>query len=176
MPYGRLQDSDRVNLDASIWDDYWHAHCAWRSGDEVAAFHLYKNLRRDHGIELYYEISLKSPTRFVHPIGAVLGRAEYAEYLVVYQGCSVGSTVDNERPTFTGPCVLLPHSGVIGPVTVGKNVWISAGTIVEARPGKPVVIPPDSVVFRAKDITHRLTKRSVLDTYFPANPRTGERI
>lgn len=165
-----------MTLDADIFNDWWHAHRAWHYGDTLAAEHLYRGLRANHSVELYYEIELRIPTKFVHPIGSVLGRAEYAPHLVVYQGVSVGSTVDNERPKFTGPCVLFPHSGVIGPVTVGKNVWITAGTIVEARPGKPVVIPDDVVVFRKDDGAARGncawsgTRRSVLETYFPAKP------
>lgn len=155
-------------LDDEILDRWWHANRAWHQGDIAAAEHLYRGLRRDHSIELFYEIQLKLPTKFVHPIGSVLGRATYAAHLVVYQGVSVGSTVDNERPTFTGPCVLFPHSGVIGPVTVGKNVWITAGTIVQALPGKPTHIPDNMLVYHRSDRTHgfRYTDRSVIETFF----------
>lgn len=152
------------NLDAEIYNDWWHANHAWHSGDTAAAHHLYKNLRANHSIELFYEIQLMRPTRFIHPLGTVLGRAKYAAHLVVYQGVSVGSTVDHEQPTFTGPCVLFPHSGVIGPVTVGKNVWITAGVIVDARPGNKVVIPDNTVVSQAGI---RSTKRSVIERFFP---------
>lgn len=171
------------NLDERAWENYWASHCAWRSGDLEAAFHLYKNLRAEHSLEVFYEVELKRPTRFVHPLGTVLGRAEYAEHFVVYQGVSVGSTVDNERPRFTGPCVMFPHSGVIGPVTVGKNVWITAGTIVEALPRRGISIPDGVVVSRhshPKHVSWELISgvfmhhatRSVLDTYFPEHNRS----
>lgn len=159
------------NLDASIYDSWWHANHAYHQGDIKAAHHLYKNLRAEHSIELFYEIQLRSPTRFIHPLGTVLGRATYAPHLVIYQGVSVGSTVDRERPVFTGPCVLFPHSGVIGPVTVGANVWITTGTIVEVRPGKELHIPANVIVSRKADARGNCcwsyTTRSVIDTFFP---------
>ena len=172
------------NLDDSIYSDWWHANHAWHTGDEAMAHHIYKNLRANHSVEIFYQIQLKKPTKFVHPLGSVLGRAEYARHLVVYQGVSVGSTVDDERPVFTGPCVLFPHSGVIGPVTVGKNVWITAGTIVEARPGKPFSLPDNCVVYKDWE-GHRRgmlcggwqqhpTTRSVIDTFFTPRRRTSD--
>jgi serine acetyltransferase len=166
------------HLDDEIYINWWHANHAWHHGDISAAHHLYKNLRANHSIELFYEVQLKNPTRFVHPIGTVLGRAEYARHLVVYQGVSVGSTVDNERPKFTGPCVLFPHSGVIGPVTVGSNVWITAGCIVEARCGDGFTIPDNSVVTRSATsvigVEYHETTRSVIDTFFTPRRRTTD--
>lgn len=168
-----------MTLDESIYTDWWHSNHAFHAGDIKAAEHIYRRLRAEHSIELYYEIQLMNPTRFIHPLGTVLGRAEYARNLVVYQGVSVGSTVDHERPKFMGPCVLFPHSGVIGPVTVGSNVWITAGCIVEARPGNPLVIPDDVVVFNGSRGQYgqdritpdwRPTQRSVLSTFFPDKP------
>lgn len=166
-----------MNLDDQIYEDWLHANHAWHMGDISAAEHIYKRLRSENCIELFYEVQLVPPVKFCHPLGTVLGRATYAPHLVCYQGVSVGSTVDHERPTFLGPCVLFPHSGVIGPVTVGKNVWITAGTIVEARSGGGRVhLPDNSVVFRSGPSFsnptdrwgHKQTTRSVLDTYFSA--------
>lgn len=165
-------------LDDSIYDAWFHARSAYLHGDVRAADHMYRQLRAEHSIELYHQVELKKPTKFVHPLGTVLGRATYASHLVCYQGVSVGSTVDHERPTFLGPCVLFPHSGVIGPVTVGSNVWITAGCIVEGRPGIPYRIPDNSVVFPARDgistWTSAPTDRSVLDTFFTQRRRTSD--
>lgn len=179
-----------MKLDDEILDRWWHANRAWHAGDIAAAEHLYRGLRRDHSIELFYEIQLRLPTRFVHPIGAVLGRATYAPHLVVYQGVSVGSTVDNERPVFTGPVALFPHSGVIGPVTVGKNVWISAGTIVQALPVEWLMIPDNVVVYQtlgrtgsansdinaipAMSVAWKPTQRSVIETFFTERHTTDK--
>lgn len=161
-----------MNLDDEIYTNWWHANHAYHAGDIPAAEHLYRGLRRDHGVELFYEIQLMKPTRFIHPLGTVLGRATYARNLVVYQGVSVGSTVDHERPVFTGPCVLFPHSGVIGPVTVGKNVWITAGCIVEARPWRPLTVPDNVIVCEERGMLQfRDTSRSVIETFFPTTAK-----
>ena len=164
------------SLDDSIYSDWWHANHAWHNGDVAMAHHIYKNLRANHSIEIFYEIQLKPPVKFCHPLGTVLGRAEYAPNLVVYQGVSVGSTVDHERPTFTGPCVLFPHSAVIGPVTVGKNVWITAGIIVQALPGDTLAIPDNHVVFRDDSgrMSMKPTARSVIDTFFTPRRRVTD--
>lgn len=47
-----------------------------------------------HGIDAFYEVELPSIFLFVHPIGTVLGRGKYADYLLVYQRCGVGSNHD----------------------------------------------------------------------------------
>ena len=44
------------------------------------------------GIDIYYEVNLPKIFMFIHPVGTVLGRAEYNDYLVVYQRCGVGSS------------------------------------------------------------------------------------
>ncbi len=162
-----------MNLDSEAFDLYRRSRDLYLAGRVEEAEIIYRSLRRDHSVELFYEVELPSIIRLVHPLGTVLGRAEYAPYLVVYQGVSVGSTVDHERPKFTGPCVLFPHSGVIGPVTVGSNVWITAGTIVEARPGKACVIPDDSIVSQTlvgmwRSWASRRTTRSIIETFFKA--------
>lgn len=137
-------------------------------GNVAFAERLYRKIRRDHGCELYWEIDLPEYVKLVHPVGTVLGRARYEDWLVVYQGVSVGSTIDNERPTFTGPCCLLPHSSVIGPVTVGANVWVSAHTKIEALPGKPEMVSDNCIVYgTGGGWATRLTTRSVRATYWP---------
>lgn len=154
-------------LDDECLRAYRRSHELYLVGRVNAAMDLYRLIRRDHGCELFYEVDLPTLMRLVHPLGTVLGRATYADGLVAYQGVSVGSTVDHERPVFKGPCVLFPHSGVIGPVTVGANVWIQAGSIIEARPGMPVVIEDNCVVRRVGDNAMCApTKRSVMEQFF----------
>lgn len=173
-----------MRLDDEALFNYREARAAFLDGRISDAEYWFRKNRAEHSLEVFYEVDLPEHVRLVHPLGTVLGRATYAPHLVVYQGVSVGSTVDHERPTFLGPCALLPHSGVIGPVTVGRNVWITAGTIVEARPGKPFSLPDNCVVSRTVsaeptagllDVGFRTdsTTRSVLDTYFPALPERG---
>lgn len=175
------------SLDATIADTWRAAHGAYKAGDVATAFNLYKGLRRDHGVELFYEVEPPPSVRFVHPIGAVLGRAAYADHLVVYQCSGVGSDLDGQRATFKGPCVLFPGARVLGNVTVGSNVFITANTVVSGTSKHPVNIPDNSVVFGSVSqpleladaewvladkppfltCAWRPTKRSVVDVFFP---------
>lgn len=164
-------------LGESTNSDYWRAE----------ALRRYRQIRRDHGVELYYEVELPEIFRLIHPLGTVLGRASYADYLVAYQNVSVGSDVDGGRPTFLGPCVLFPGSKILGNVQVGANVWVTAGTKIEARPGQYVEIPEYTVVHqvmqaKARDglfvheISHACsrTTRSVRERFFSNSNRQGE--
>lgn len=135
------------------------------------AMELYRGIRRDHGCELFYEVDLPTEMRLVHPLGTVLGRATYADGLVAYQGVSVGSTVDGERPVFKGPCVLFPGARVIGNVTVGANVWVQSGVTIQTFSRWPVInIPDDRVVYSCSGapggFSFAPTKRSVMDQFF----------
>ncbi len=157
-----------MRLDDEIVDSWWHANHAYHAGDIKAAEHMYRRLRAEHGIELFYAVQLGLPTKFVHPISTVLGRATYASHLVVYQQVCVGSDVDGGRPTFKGPCVLFPGSKIIGDVTVGSNVWVSPGTMIQALPGKLVTIPDNTVVFNWDGSGVKPTKRDVVGRFFSA--------
>lgn len=173
-----------MRLDDEIWSDYWHAKRAAWSGDTAAAEHLYRGLRRNHSIELYYEVELAAPVKFVHPLGTVLGRATYAPHLVVYQNVGVGSDLNGNRPTFKGPCVLFPGAKVLGNTVVGSNVYITANTVVQG-----VTIPDNCVVFPSMRVFGRdqgngagnyvtcdtkSTARSIINDYFTPKRRDGD--
>ncbi len=82
-----------------------------------------------HGIDAYYSIKLPEVFLFVHPIGTVLGNAEYGNYFAVYQNCTVGSgAVGSDYPAFGDYVVLFSGSSVIGNCNVGSNVVFGAQT------------------------------------------------
>jgi serine O-acetyltransferase len=85
-----------------------------------------------HGIDVYYEVELPDIFLFVHPMGTVLGRAEYADYFIVYQNCGVGSNHD-VYPTFQKYVSLHPGSMVLGNCVIEENCKISAGSIIINR-------------------------------------------
>lgn len=159
-------------LDQEITNTWWLAHQAYKRDDIERATQLYKGLRRDHGVELFYEIEPILPVRFIHPIGAVLGRATYAPHLVIYQNSGVGSDLDGNRPAFNGPCVLFPGARVLGHAKIGSNVFVQANVVIDGGE-----VPDNSVVY-AKDpewktlgasilsYDCRPTKRSVIEAFF----------
>lgn len=101
------------------------------AGDDLPAkvFLLNKAL---HGIDAFYEVQLPSVFLFVHPLATVLGRGVYADYLLVYQRCGVGSNHD-VYPHLGEFTTLRPGSAVLGNSRLGRNCTVAAESLVLDR-------------------------------------------
>jgi len=152
-----------MRLDDQCLQLYRLARAAWARGDVEEACRLYGRLRAEHGCELFYEVSLPPVhLMLVHPIGTVLGRATYHDYLCVYQNVGVGSDIDGNRPTIGRGVVLYPGAKVLGNTIIGNNVFITANTVVQN-----VVVPDNSVVFPdVNSCNWKPTKRDVIRDIF----------
>lgn len=82
-----------------------------------------------HGCDIYYEVELPSIFLLVHPLGTVLGRGRYADFLLVYQRCGVGSNHDI-YPTLGKHVSLRPGSAVLGKSHVGNDCVIAAESLL----------------------------------------------
>jgi serine O-acetyltransferase len=82
-----------------------------------------------HGCDIFYEVKLPSVFLLVHPLGTVLGRGSYADFLLVYQRCGVGSNHDI-YPTLDEHVSLRPGSAVLGDSHVGSNCVIAAESLL----------------------------------------------
>jgi serine O-acetyltransferase len=124
-----------------------------------------------HSIDAYFEIQLPRVFLFAHPIGTVLGRAQYADYFMVMQGCTVGN-VNDVFPTFGRGVVLCAGSSVLGRSQLGAGVCVGAGTLlVNAN-----ISPHHTVVGRARGIqTRETTSKPMWQTYFNA-PELEEQV
>lgn len=136
-----------MRLDDELLEMYRIARAAYELGDEETAESYHRQIRREHGCELYPAVELPPHLMFVHPIGAVLGRANYGDYLCVYQNSNVGSDLDGNRPTLGIGTVLFPGARVLGNVIMGDNVFVTPGTTICGTTKEPVSIPDNSVVF-----------------------------
>lgn len=109
---------------------YLLCNTAYNAGANIGVpaklFLLNKSL---HGIDAFYEVELPSIFLFVHPIGTVLGRGQYADYLLVYQRCGVGSNHDI-YPTLGPYTTLRPGSAVLGQCTLGRNNTLAAESLL----------------------------------------------
>ena len=105
-----------------------------------------------HSNDWYHAIEL--PIHFLaeHPLGSVLGRARYGDYLVVYQGTTIGGNRRKEKlfyPVLKNNIVLYANATVLGDTYIGNNVIISADSYIMNE-----VIPDNCIVFgRSPDIT-----------------------
>ena len=115
-----------------------------REGPTPLAARVYALNKALHGLDAFYEVELPDIFFLQHPVGTVLGRANYADYFCVYQRTSVGSSLDGSRPTFGEGVVMYGGSAVIGRCTIGDNCWLSVNTLVMDSD-----VPSNSLVFGA---------------------------
>jgi len=117
-----------------------------------------------HSVDIFYEVELPPVFYLEHPVGTVLGRARYGNYLMVHQYCTVGSNVEDVYPVLGEGVALYPGSAVIGTSKIGDNCWLSYGSAV-----KDQEIPADSAVFGiSPNAVIKGTKRSVVRDLFRA--------
>lgn len=82
-----------------------------------------------HGIDIFYEVELPDIFLLVHPLGTVLGRGNYSNYLLVYQRCNVGSNKDI-YPTLKEYVSLHPGASILGNCLVEENCKIGTGSLL----------------------------------------------
>ena len=83
-----------------------------------------------HGIDSFYGINLPDIFIVCHPLGTVLGNAQYKDRMIFYQNVTVGSTSKGIYPKFSSQTILYSNSSVIGDCRIGKNVIIGANSSV----------------------------------------------
>jgi len=134
------------------------------NGNLLIANKIYALNKALHSLDVYFEVDLPDIFFFQHPVGTVLGRAKYSDYLVVYQRCTIGGK-DRIYPVIGEGVVLYGGCSVIGNCTVGNNVWLSTGTCILQQD-----VPDNSVVFGCSPtLTIKQTKRKVLTDLFENN-------
>ena len=109
------------------------AQAASRSGDLDLASAAYLVNRRINNFDCFYTRNLPSIFHLEHPLGSVIGNANFGNYLVVYQGVSVGGDLKLRYPSFGDGVALYARSSVIGDCSIGNNVAIGAGVQVFAE-------------------------------------------
>ncbi len=132
------------------------------AADTAIASKVYALNKSLHAIDIFYEVELPSVFLLQHPVGTVLGRATYNDYLMVYQRCSVGSSLEGDYPVIGQGVVMFGGSSIIGRSHVGPNAWLSIGTQV-----MNATIPPDTMVFgQSPNLIFKEAKRQVKTALF----------
>jgi serine O-acetyltransferase len=114
---------------------------AWRDGSIELAEFAYLVNRRLNNFACFYTRQMPDVFHLEHPMGSVIGQAKLGEYLVVYQGVSVGGDLKLRYPESGDGVVLFAKSTVIGAAKVGSNCAIGAGVQVYGG-----TIPSDTAV------------------------------
>ncbi|MEM6860990.1 MAG: hypothetical protein AAF627_09580 [Myxococcota bacterium] len=93
---------------------YYLSNTVWRRTEDVEVatkiFYLNKAL---NGFTCFYDTELPSVMFVGHSVGIVLARAVFEDYLVLYQGCTVGKN-HGQGPSLGKGTVLYPGSSILG--------------------------------------------------------------
>ncbi len=132
---------DHLNGDHFASFLYFMGNTAWRdTGEEELPTRLFYLNKIMHGLDLFYSVEMPEVFMLVHPVGTVLGRARYGNFMVVYQNCTVGADT-NIYPRFGEGVILYSRSSVLGDCAVGNNVVFAANSLVI-----DTSVPDDTVV------------------------------
>ncbi|MEO1122871.1 MAG: serine acetyltransferase [Cyanobacteria bacterium J06639_16] len=121
---------DHLNSDHFSAFLYFFSNTIWREvGDSALPERLFYLNKIMNGIDLYYPVEMPEVFLLVHPLGTVLGRACYGNYLAVYQNCTIGAVTDI-YPRFGEGVILYSRSSVLGDCNIGNNVVFGANSLV----------------------------------------------
>lgn len=99
-----------------------------------------------HSVDLFYAVELPAHFGAEHPLGVVMGRAQYSNGFFFYQGCTVGGTRDMQGnlyyPVIGKSVHMYSNSSILGKCHIGNNVNIGAGCIVKNQD-----VPDNCTVF-----------------------------
>ena len=109
--------------------------------DRTLADRIYYLNRTLNGADLFYEVKLPDIFFTDHPLGSIMGRAEYSDFFSFAQNCTVGSN-NYLFPKFGKNVRMMSGAKVLGKCNVGENVIFAANTYV-----KDTDIPSCSIVF-----------------------------
>ena len=131
-----------------------------RGGARSVCDKIYALNRSLSSADLYYEVELPDIFTFDHPLGAVMGRAEYADYFTFSQGCTVGNN-NGVYPRFGQRVFMMSDSKVIGDCKVGDNVIIGANACV-----KDQAVPSNSIVFgESPNLIIKTNRKATIDSH-----------
>ena len=115
-----------------------------------------------HALDVFYEVELPAVFYFQHPVGTVIGRARFGNFLAVYQGVSIGADLEGRYPQLDEGVVLFGGARVIGRSRIGANSWVAPAAIIMDE-----TFPPDSVLFGMPPATQRRpSRRDVIRDFF----------
>lgn len=121
---------DHLNGDHMAAFLYFVANSAWAAtGDTVTATKLFALNKIMHGLDLFYSVRMPEVFLLVHPVGSVIGNAQYGEHLVIYQNCTVGADAGH-YPTFGAGVILYSGTSVLGRSAVGDDVVFAANSFI----------------------------------------------
>ncbi|MFC1892122.1 serine O-acetyltransferase [Thermodesulfobacteriota bacterium] len=122
---------------------------------------LFYSIKTRCCIDLFYEIELGKYFLPAHAISSILGRAQYSDYLVVTQHCTIGNN-KGYYPRLGRGVILRSGAQILGNCIIGDNVTFAANSLVIDSD-----IPADSIVFgQAPNIVIKENSENNINIYF----------
>ena len=104
--------------------------CYFENIDEMKAERVFLLNRYLNNVDFFYKVKFPDIFEAVHPLGSILGSAEYSGKVVVYQGVTVGSVDSGVYPVFEGDVILYSNCKILGDCRIGKNVVFAANSFI----------------------------------------------
>jgi len=143
--YFRVDDSvilNHLHADQYCMFLYFLSNEFFINGEIAAAERFYFLNRALNSVDIFYEVELPKVFLLGHPIGTVLGRANYGDFFRVSQGCTVGNN-HGIYPVIGKGVAMYANSSIIGNSNIGDYNHISANTTIIDRN-----TPEDRVIFK----------------------------
>ena len=142
---------------------YYYAHQLYLGGDEESAATVYYLNKIMHANDWFYAAELPIHFGVEHGMNSVLGRAEYGDYLFIYQGVTIGGNRKDGKlvyPQLGNNVLLYSDSKVLGDTQIGNNVIISANSYL-----KDEKIPDNCSVFGSSPniVIKQKSKEEIID-------------
>jgi len=124
---------DHLHSDQYCMYLYLLSNEAYKAGFKELYIRLSVLNRYLNGIDLFGHVQMPDIFLLVHPIGTIIGRANFKNYLCIYQGVTIGGTHKNDEinyPSFEEKVNLFAHSKIIGNCKIGENVTFGANAFI----------------------------------------------
>ena len=124
---------------------YWTSHLLYSDGAIQIADKVYYLNKMLNSVDLFYEIKLPNIWSCEHPVGSIMGRAEYGDYFFYYQGCTVGGSRHRGKlyyPAIGEHVTMFSDSKILGSAHIGNNVILASNAYVINQN-----VPDNSIVF-----------------------------
>lgn len=157
-----LLEFDHLNSNHVITLLYFYGNTIWsETGEQVLPTKLFYLNKIMHGLDLFYSVKMPDVFKLIHPVGTVLGNAEYSDYFVAYQNCTVGSD-EYTYPKLGKGVLLYSGSSILGGCKINDNVVFAAKSMIVNTD------IPTSTLVTGKYPNHKLhkNKKSVIERQF----------
>lgn len=141
---------------------YYLSNTLWKKfNNNSLATRVYYLNKILNSVELYYEVNLPDIFSLDHPLGTVMGRAQYSNYIQFSQNCTVGNN-KGKYPRLGEKIIMFSGVTILGDSCIEGNCVISANSYI-----KDENIPLNSIVFgQSPNLIIKTKSKVVMQSYF----------